>query len=398
MLQINQTTPSEQPPIPVLPHFPVGGHDDGHPQQTDPQLPSDEAALSSGPIIGLPDLQSPGPHLNTMDLDDFAPENLDILYYGALNFGTPVQSLTVDIDTGSADLWIPANCRSCNTPQFNPSRSSTFQGSDDEFVVTYGVGKAVGKLAQDVVSIGNLKVQKQDFGIVHAESEQFTQEPNSGIMGLAFSTIAFSKKPTFFENLLSSGQLQEPIFSVHLARGAQDGSQVCFGCYDKKKTTGPVNWLSVVTKTYWSVSMEGISSGLESENKTTATDLSAVIDTGTTLIYLPDEVAAQFYGTIPGARDAAAEYGEGFYVYPCTSTLSVSLSFSGTNFTINSSDFNIGRVSEGSEDCVGGILGLGDGFPSDLAIIGDEFLKSWYSTYDYGNGRVGLSPSINNSS
>lgn len=47
--------------------------------------------------------------------------------------------------------------------------------------------------------------------------------------------------------------------------------------------------------------------------------------------------------------------------------------------------------------CVGGILGMGDSFPADLAIVGDEFLKSWYSVYDYSHGaRVGLAPSVNN--
>ncbi len=72
-------------------------------------------------------------------------------------------------------------------------------------------------------------------------------------------------------------------------------------------------------------------------------------------------------------------------------------------------------------DCIGGILGLEDGFPSDLVIVGDELLKSCayillllillalfniggsltlhcsgYSVYDYPGSRVGLAPSINN--
>lgn len=31
--------------------------------------------------------------------------------------------------------------------------------------------------------------------------------------------------------------------------------------------------------------------------------------------------------------------------------------------------------------CVGGVLGIGQGFPDNLAIIGDAFLKSCESTY-----------------
>lgn len=78
-------------------------------------------------------------------------------------------------------------------------------------------------------------------------------------------------------------------------------------------------------------------------------------------------------------------------------------------------------MSASSTDCVGGVISIGNGLPSNLAIIGDEFLKSCeflggvndfgpaftpfnvsnkklgYSTYDYGNGaRVGFWPDANN--
>jgi len=61
---------------------------------------------------------------------------------------------------------------------------------------------------------------------------------------------------------------------------------------------------------------------------------------------------------------------------PCFSVKSVELSFGGYRFAINASDFYLGRVSASSTDCVGGVLSMGNGLPSNLAIIGDEFLKS----------------------
>lgn len=78
---------------------------------------------------------------------------------------------------------------------------------------------------------------------------------------------------------------------------------------------------------------------------------------------------------IPGSK-RASQYGAGFYTFPCSSSPNIQLSFNGQRFSVNLNDFNLGRTASGSKDCVGGILGMGDGFPQNLAIVGDEFLKS----------------------
>ncbi|KZT10735.1 acid protease [Laetiporus sulphureus 93-53] len=327
-----------------------------------------------------------------LGLTDDAEGGLDILYYGPLGFGSQQQELTVDIDTGSADLWVPVDCQECAGNSFQREHSSSYRNLGQKFSVTYGTGHVSGTIAQDIVTVGGLSVAQQAFGAVRSQSADFYDQPSDGLLGLAFGSIARSKQPTFFENLMLSKQLAAGAFSVHLEREQTSGSEVCFGCFDTTKAIGPIIWNSVISRTYWSILLDGLSSDA---SHSVPANLTAAIDTGTTLIYLPDKVAKSFYALIPGSQPAM-QYGAGFYTFPCSAPLAVGLSFNGQPYRMDMVDFNLGRTAEDSPDCVGGILSLGKGFPANLAIIGDEFLKSWYSIYDYPGSRVGFAPSINN--
>ncbi|KZV92706.1 acid protease [Exidia glandulosa HHB12029] len=319
--------------------------------------------------------------------------NRDSFYYGAVSIGTPGQVLNVDIDTGSADLWVQSGCTSsgCSSSQFRPTKSKSFKGTGKPFHVQYGSGSVTGSLVHDTVTIAGLTVKDQYFGAVNKPSEDFKGTPSSGLIGMAFSSIATSRKPTWFENIIMTSPKTSPLFSVFLTRGTARGSEACFGCYDKTKARSPITWLPVVSKTYWAVAMTGaiVNKNIVPVHR----NIFAAIDTGTTLIYVPDALAKSIYSQVPGAKHMSA----GYYTAPCDtfSRLSVALVFNGSPFNINMVDFNLGRIAPGSSTCVAGLLGLGNSFPDNLAIIGDEFLKSWYSTYDYSKGsRVGFSRSI----
>jgi hypothetical protein len=111
-----------------------------------------------------------------------------------------------------------------------------------------GSGRVSGILASDVVSIAGLTVSSQTFGAVQSESSEFAEEPNDGLIGMAFGTIAQSRAPTFFENLLQQRAVSAPLFGVHLERGHAQGSAVCLGCFDSGMMTGPLVWVPVKSR------------------------------------------------------------------------------------------------------------------------------------------------------
>jgi len=59
---------------------------------------------------------------------------------------------------------------------------------------------------------------------------------------------------------------------------------------------------------------------------------------------------------------------------------------------VNPADYNLGLLSAGSSSCVAGIFGE-DGF-GNFAIIGIEFMKNWYSVFDYNRMAVGFAKAI----
>lgn len=74
---------------------------------------------------------------STLSLTDWMLNGIDMLYYGNLQMGTPWQTLSVDIDTGSADLWVVSNCPECGQKQYNPQFSSSYADTEEEFSIVY---------------------------------------------------------------------------------------------------------------------------------------------------------------------------------------------------------------------------------------------------------------------
>lgn len=95
------------------------------------------------------------------------------MYSTQIQVGTPPQTVTVHLDTGSGDLaiWNGDNCTMpeckdpANQPQYHPKNSSTFKlmNATANPVLQYGLGFSRGLWVQDRVSLGGFTQEHQNF-------------------------------------------------------------------------------------------------------------------------------------------------------------------------------------------------------------------------------------------
>ncbi|BGP00205.1 Cathepsin D [Rhodotorula toruloides ATCC 204091] len=340
----------------------------------------------------------------SVPLTDYFSGGNDASYYGPIGIGTPAQSFDVIFDTGSADLWVPSSKSSTSHSKFNTGSSSTIETSSAEWDITYGTGSSQGFLARDVVQLGGQSIPKQIFALADTSAPVVESLPSDGICGLAFSTIATSGAPTVFENAITEKIVSNPYFGFYLQRasdltsaskGTIGGGELCFGCADSAKYTGQLNYVPVSAQSYWEIPADGIS---VDGQVVSGTKMSAAIDTGTTLIYVPTAVANALYSKIGGK---AVSGGGGQYHVPCVSTFgSIGLSFGGQTYNIPLADVFLGYASASTtSECILGILAqdMYDADGNAVAIVGDLFLKTVYSVFSYSQGgrpAVGFATSV----
>lgn len=118
--------------------------------------------------------------------------NEEILYFINVTIGTPPQSFSLQLDTGSSDIWIPAitadvcvqTPERCSFGAFDPNLSSSAkligQGA---FSISYQDSSAVdGDFFSDTLNIGKQTIKRMQMGLATTASRGI------GIMGIGFSS------------------------------------------------------------------------------------------------------------------------------------------------------------------------------------------------------------------
>lgn len=306
--------------------------------------------------------------------------------FSEITIGTPPQSFKVVLDTGSSNLWVPS--QSCTSiacflhSTYDSSSSSTYKKNGSDFEIHYGSGSLSGFVSNDVFSIGDLNIKDQDFS-------EATKEPGlafafgrfDGILGLAYDTISVNRIVPPFYNMIEQGLLDEPVFSFYLG-SSDEGSEAIFGGVDKNHYEGKIEYIPLRRKAYWEVDLDSIAYGDEvAELENTG----VILDTGTSLNVIPSSLAE-----LLNAEMGAKKGFNGQYTIDCAKKNSlpdVTFSLAGSNYSLPASDY----ILEISGSCISTFQGMDIPAPAGpLAILGDAFLRRYYSVYDLGRNAVGL--------
>ncbi|GBC08644.1 hypothetical protein RclHR1_08280012 [Rhizophagus clarus] len=308
----------------------------------------------------------------------------DIGYYGPATLGG--QKFQFLFDTGSADLWVPKvgyNKGAGKHSSFDPKKSSSFQTDNKPFSITYGTGHTAGIAATDTFEFSDFTIQNQAFGLADTVSDDFTDSPFDGILGMAFDSLSELQAPTPFQNLVNNKDVSSSVFGFILGR-EKDGtsSELTIGGVDPKFANNLKYNKVVNNRGFWQITLGGAQ---VDGNDISVSGGDAIIDTGTTLVIIPTADADAIHNAIPGSKKQGQNY-----LIPSDTKAVVSFSFGGVTYQISPEDLIVDDAGNGLS--VSGIQG--DTLPGmeNTWLVGDVFLKNVFNAYDVDKTAVGFAP------
>lgn len=345
-----------------------------------------------------------------------------IFYDTEITLGTPPQKFTVDLDTGSSDLWVVAN-GSANA--YDPKKSSTYSDYKPGFSINYGDGShASGDWVKDTLTFGGASVPQFVFAAATtvASSEQifgigYTGNEASGFQGeQQGETFNYDNFPI---RLAGDGIINTPAYSLYLDGLSASTGSVLFGGIDTSKFNGKLTILKTlidpgdtkpreffVTLDTVDVSVNGKSTNALEETRR------VLLDSGTTLTYLPTETYQtlltslgifddQYYGAGTTKDVIDKLKSEKAVITYKLQGQTIEVPIDQLFILATDNDNNQVYVTENgkTEEYYSFLVGDGgDGNPFDPNnlpgqigyIFGDSFLRSAYVVYDIGQDVVAL--------
>jgi len=313
-------------------------------------------------------------------------------YYGQVEVGTPRQKFTVVFDTGSGNLMLPSTyCKShaCTSHRrFNRLQSTTAEDIEadgshtkpgaarDQITVTFGTGEISGVFIKDDVCIGGVCTNVHFVGATDETDDPFNSFKFDGVLGLALPEMAQGTDFSVMEQLVQTKAMRQPLFSVFLSDSDLEGSEITFGDVKREHMASDMFWEPISRNSgYWQVEIADIT--LNNQRQSLCSHCQVAVDTGTSQLAGPTEVINDLSRRLNVKPDCS-----NFNQLP-------KLGFVLGEHVLNLEPQDY--VDKSSQGCEVALMPLDVPPPNGpLFILGDPFLRKFYTAYDPANKRVGF--------
>eukprot|EP01017_Pseudomicrothorax_dubius_P042565 TRINITY_DN6971_c0_g1_i3.p2 TRINITY_DN6971_c0_g1~~TRINITY_DN6971_c0_g1_i3.p2 ORF type:complete len:208 (-),score=53.93 TRINITY_DN6971_c0_g1_i3:149-772(-) len=199
---------------------------------------------------------------------------------------------------------------------------------------------------------------------------------------MAWQTIAELDIPPLFETLYQQGQISDNSFSIYLTDTIGDkGGKLVIGGVNPAYAASEFRYFPLSSQTYWAIGLDDIKLDDTSYG---VQDMVAIVDSGTSLIAGDKKIIDKMKAKFPTQINCTDFSG--------LPTLTFVLS--GFEYTLQPKDYIVSFMNGDQLQCILGIAGIN--LPSQLSnliILGDVFIRNYYTHFDYGKSRLGLAAS-----
>lgn len=295
--------------------------------------------------------------------------------------------------TQTATATAAAGANSCTKMgSFETRDSDSFKvnNSAPAFSIQYADGtSAQGFWGHDQVGFNGHNVSSLSFATVNETDSTF------GVLGIGLAGLEttyssnYGDRPYTYENLpirmRREGIIDKIAYSLYLNKQDASSGSLLFGAVDHAKYTGTLQTIPVVNiyLSYYSlpirldVVLDSIIFESSSQNITvTSVAIPALLDSGTTLTYLPTSVLSRFTSTLGASYSSASQMYQVNCKYNSDSLFAI-FNFSGIEIKVPLSDM----ILKSGSQCYLGVLEQSlSGYK--YAILGDNFLRNAYIVYN----------------
>jgi len=313
-------------------------------------------------------------------------------YFGPITIGANSQPFKVVFDTGSSNLWVPAHNYSGipTKHKYQPAGDASYHANGTIFDIRYGSGPVSGFLSESEVGIGGLTVDRQTFAEIEVTKGlglAFAAAPWDGILGMAYQAISVDGVTSVFQNLVQQKKVKEAVFAFFLSNEVAPPmpplfkGELIIGGVDPAHYTGTIDYVPVSTPGYWEIKGDAFNVGSYS-----SAAKNFVLDTGTSIMAGPVKDVNAIAKMVGAHRLTAQEW-----TVPCNKVSSlpnVDIVINGKTYTLTPDDY---VIKDENVICLFGFTGIDIPAPrGPLWILGDIFIRKFYTVFDLAQNRVGL--------